>query len=138
MIVLGLVRDHFSDLFEGQGVPIIRMIGNHVSDPPNEIRIWVGPVDKFLLDREIILIVKEATTRRQTVPSSATDLLIIALDGFGKLGVHDKTDVRFVYAHTESVGGEKERDFSGHESFLDHLATIGMEFAVVSFEGDLA
>ena len=82
---------------------------------------------RFLLDEVLDLLdIRIAEEKQamggQTVPSGASDLLVVAFDILGQVKVDDEAHVGFVDAHAKGDGGDNDLHVVADEGFLIAVA----------------
>ena len=85
-----------------------------------------GPVDPSIVSR-----VKSHAERGSAVPPSSPGLLIVVLDGSGKLVVDNQSNIRPVDPHSEGVRRHDDRAPIREEILLDPGPLLGRETGVV-------
>ena len=74
--------------------------------------------------RQLAPVEQQQRVRREAVAPGAADLLIIALDGIGRIGVGDEAHVRLVDAHAEGDGRHHDDALAREERVLMRRALL--------------
>ncbi len=76
---------------------------------------------------------EQDTVRRQTVASCTSGLLIIGIHSRGHVVVDHIANIRFVDAHSESVGGNYDPDLVIYKSFLALQPFIAVQAGMITY-----
>ena len=97
---------------------------------PGQIRLVVA--DKIGINRNIRLIIKQQTFRRQAVTPCASCLLIIAFDILGHIIMHYKAYIRLINTHTEGICRHNQRHAAADEGILVFAPLLRRQTCVIA------
>ncbi len=134
------LREFFTEIFQQRGAPAFTRLGvmDHLLKlrPSDRRFLFALFIDEVDLLGHIAGAEKQYAFSRQTVAPGPACLLIIALQIFRQIIMHNETDVRLIDAHSERDGCGDHADIVAQERFLMFCALCGCETSVIRFRAD--
>jgi len=105
--------------------------------PPGPLTLG-ALIDEMAVDHGVAAAVKQQAISPQAIPPSTANLLVIALQVFGEVGVNDEPDVGLVDSHAECNRRNHQRRFVVEEALLIPTTSIVFQAGVVGQRGPAA